>query len=436
MSTPQTGTLRTTPFKEIYEQIVSKLGLDPSQPVPHNLWQAIPRNINKRLRTAWTYWEWPYLEVCDERAFARTWLPDHQFKPGEAVIYVADLKYYRARELPPPIGALPTNVVYWEPLEDPGHFIAFDQLCRRPMGMVLGVYGSDPRNNGHGCGCGLYYKPLASGIEVCGGGGPTVYVKYQLPVPRYGLTPYAAGRAYVTGDLVYDHGECYLAVAPSTNLAPPDPTVWLLQEFPGMFEDYVVAAAYASCLKEQTQAQEGGDSAQMRMMWARDAESEAEDALVQEIDKLKAMGQRFHYRSWKSCAHAMWHTPGVCATEPWTPPEAGLTPPVTTLEEICETEVPGAPPVPDAPTTVAWQYHPEINFLRTVEGTPALAELVTAGKLGPGSKVEIVIAPSPGVTKQAQEYQLKAGAADPLDPGQVVPADYNMATNNVHWERV
>jgi hypothetical protein len=350
----ETGTLRTIPFKGVYEQIVSRLGLDPSQAVPHNLWQAIPRNLNKWLRNAWTYWEWPYLEQCDERAYARTWLADHQFQGGETVIYVPDLNYYRANTAPP-IGSSPGSTDDWALVTDHGNVIAFDQICRRPMGMVLGVYKGDPRTHHHGSnGHGLNYRPQQNGIAVCGGSGPTVFVKYQVPTPRFTLTPYAPGRHYNTGDLVYDSvtGECYIAVAPSQDVAPPDPTAWLRQNFPEFLEDYIVAATYASCLKEVEQSQVDPAVQQMRMMWAKDAQSEAEDALVGEIDQLKAMGQRFHYRSWKSCAHAM-HTPGVCASEPWIPPEAGMTPPVTTLQEICESDPTSYPAAPDPPGTAA-----------------------------------------------------------------------------------
>jgi hypothetical protein len=346
----ETGTLRTVPFKDVYEAIVSRLGLDPSLPVPHNLWQAIPRGVNKRLRTAWTYWEWPYLEVCDERAFARTWLSDHQFVPGETVIYVGDLKYYKVKEsidVAPPIGTPPTNTTYWLPVTDYGNFIPFDQKCRRPMGMVLGVYPGDPRMNGHGHSSSCF-RPEGNGITCHGG--PTVFLKYQLPVPRFSLTPYAPGRIYQIGTLVYDSisGDCYIAVALNQNEPPPNGLFWSRQEFPAVFEDYVVAATYASCLKETNQAPEAADQQQMRIMWARDAEQEAEDKLVEEIDKLRAMGQHYHYQTWRRASYSMGR--GYCAGVCFDPTAGGiLEPPVTTLKQICETDPTAYQPPPVDP---------------------------------------------------------------------------------------
>jgi hypothetical protein len=343
---------RPVPFQKIYEAIVSRLGLDPTQPVPHNLWQALPRNVNKRLRTAWTYWEWPYLEQCDERAFQRIWNDYEQFRAGEKVIFIRDMLYYQAKSAPesgPPIGALPTDTSYWDPLEDYGSLILFDQICRRPMGMVLGVYQSDPRLNGQGCKCGMYYRPEGNGVAVLGGHGPSVFVKYQLPVPSFTLTPYAPGRAYAPPMTVYDGitGECYLSILASQNVAPPDPAGWLKLDFPDTFEDYVVAGVYADCLKESDQSGVAADQQQMRMMWAKDAAADAEERLVEEIDKLRAMGQRYHYRAWKQAAYAMRAPPGVCISEPFDPTQGQVpAPPVTTLSEICETDATAYPPPP------------------------------------------------------------------------------------------
>jgi hypothetical protein len=354
----------SVPFKVIWESIVSKNGLDPDQPIPHNMAQAIPRNANKRLRTAWTYWEWPYFDVCDERAFQRTWLPDHQFKWEDKVIFVGDLHYYQAKseaEAPvldpmpvgPPLGNPPTDTQYWKPLEQYGSVIDFNQICRRPIGMVSGVYPGDPRNNG--CGTrGLCFRPQENGIHVCSSG-PTVFVKYQIPVPRFSLAPYAPGKQYKTGNLVYsgEAGECYIAIDWSIDIPPPNPLYWLRQQFPAIFEDYVVLGTYADGLKEIDQKDGSRDAAQqqMRMMWAREAGEEAEEKLAQEVVKLQAMGQRFAYRSWRETAHTMRR--GYCQSVCFDPTAGAIpAPPVTTLKEICETDPTAYPPPPPPPAPV------------------------------------------------------------------------------------
>ena len=92
----------------------------------------------------------------------------------------------------------------------------------------------------------------------------------------------------------------------------------------------------------------------------------------------------------------------------------------------------GTPPTPVG--LVRWQYRPEIAFLLTADGTPALDGLTTAGYFAVESLVEIVIEVSGSLERQT--WQLLIGAADIGDLGQVAPLDYNATTNNVHWEKV
>jgi len=92
----------------------------------------------------------------------------------------------------------------------------------------------------------------------------------------------------------------------------------------------------------------------------------------------------------------------------------------------------GTPPTPIG--TVKWQYHPEISFLLTSDGTPALDGLITAGYFAVESLVEIVISVDGSLERQT--WQLLNGAADVGDGGQVAPLDYDGSTNNVHWEKV
>ena len=78
---------------------------------------------------------------------------------------------------------------------------------------------------------------------------------------------------------------------------------------------------------------------------------------------------------------------------------------------------------------IVWQWHPEIVYLRTASGTPALDGVTTASLL-PGSKYELSIG---GV---GQEWELLSGTADPLDLGQVAPLDFVATTNAKYWSKV
>jgi hypothetical protein len=68
-------------------------------------------------------------------------------------------------------------------------------------------------------------------------------------------------------------------------------------------------------------------------------------------------------------------------------------------------------------------YRPEIG------DDVALAAWPTAGH-EPNSRIDVLY--SGGL----RAYRIVGGAANPADPGQVAPNDYNAFTNNVHWERM
>jgi hypothetical protein len=324
----------------------------------------------------------------------------------------------------PPAGTAPTNTSYFEPLTVTDAYVALDQVCRRPIGVVFGVYGGDPRLNGYGPGLG--YRPTEKGINVYGGGGPSVFVKYQVPPPRFTLTPYAPGKAYVASDTVYNplDGHCYLAVAPSTSIAPTDTNYWRRLSFPQLFEDYVVAGAYADGLKEGDQTDDASKR-QLKIAESRLAEAEAVGYLQREIDLLLTQGEKHYYiKRWPYC----YYPNGYCTSQPW----AGGT--ATTLTDICETD-PTWPPLPST-SNVRWEYHPEITGLLGAIDTSTLQGLRTAGIYALNSLVEIAIVVGGGGPVQAMTFKFMAGAAAVGDPGEVAPADYNAISNNFHWEKI
>jgi hypothetical protein len=93
-----------------------------------------------------------------------------------------------------------------------------------------------------------------------------------------------------------------------------------------------------------------------------------------------------------------------------------------------------SPPPPTPVGSVKWQYRPEIAFLLTADGTPALDGIVTVGVFSVDSLLEIVIEVDGSLERQT--WKLLTGAADVGDGGQVAPLDYDGSTNNVHWEKV
>jgi hypothetical protein len=88
--------------------------------------------------------------------------------------------------------------------------------------------------------------------------------------------------------------------------------------------------------------------------------------------------------------------------------------------------IPGPPPPP--PVQLDWSYQSTIVSL-IGPAQPALNTVPTTTR-SVLSLMEVVIG------NQAQSFQLRAGTADPVDPGQVAPLDYDLAMNNKYWAKV
>jgi hypothetical protein len=426
--------MRILQFKEVYDAILSRHGLDPlGDRVNHDTARAIVRHVNKRVREAWRFWDFPQLSHTEERAFRSIWNSDRQLRrvgengqPDE-IFFIPSMLYYRVKKSAPsdpPIGTLPTDSTYFENLSPVQTYISYEQTCRRTMGPVLGVYGSNPQLNG--CdpySLGLNFRPHEKGIYLCCSAGPTVFVHYMLPPPKFTMVPYIEGKSYQPRSRVFytSTGECYRAIAPTTGQLPTDTTYWALEALPAMLEDFVVPAAYADCLRETWV--EGED--QVRLARASLAEAEGIAALQGEVDLLLAQGQTHYYMR-------PYPMPCECVSQPWN----GTT--VTTLTDECQEDwivwlPPSAPsggPPPSGPSNQL--YRPEIVSLRG-PAQPALDAFPTVNLV---TNTLIVIVIDPGSGRQEQSYQLRIGAGDLTDPGHVIPLDYNATSNNQYWERV
>jgi hypothetical protein len=310
--------MRTTPFKTVFDKVVRLHGRDPRQPISSDL--ANVDHINDRVATICQGWLWPEWVVTEERAFRPVWgsteqylkasltdgLPDEVFYLGAAYVANGDFGtgygYYRVKSgamIDPPVGTVPTNATYWEVLDPVDSFIAYDQRDRRAIGMVLDVFGANPRvptgsNSGR-----RKFMPSERGIDVPGGG-TTVFITQKMPVPAYTMTPYVVGKTYARADVVFDPstGNCFQAVR-STSIAPVDVTTtddWNLVPFLAVWQDYVTKGAFADSLMEFDQG--GNGELQAKMVLNQYWNQQADDALQQEVDALTVQGQRL---TWNFC---------------------------------------------------------------------------------------------------------------------------------------
>jgi hypothetical protein len=426
--------MRTVPYKEVFDGVRQRLGLDPQAQLPPDESRAIAKNINSRVRTISRMWDWPQWQLTEERAFRQVWNPDHQYLrvsegglPDE-VFHIPDTSYYTVNKdasSDPPVGVRPTDISpgpaeFWLPLEPVDPYVAYDQICKRSIGLVLSIYSANPRINGYAK---LPFSPSYKGIDVREpSAGPTVFLTYLMPTPKYTIVPYVVGRNYQRGEVTFDPtiGECFQALAPTTAL-PADPTFWRRVPFPEEWADYVEAGAFADCMLEVGQEDDAG-TAQIKMARAAKANEEADDFFAQETNAISAQGQKHYYgKTFKKTKG--WDC--VSLQPPWS---GGA---VTMLTETCEDELGWVYPTPTPVPQQVWQYHPEITALlgapNTLQGLPTRTWLT-------GSLVEIVI--TVAGARSRQTWNLLAGPANVADPGQVQPFDYDPVSNNKHWEQV
>lgn len=416
------------PFRQVLDSVIRLRGKNPKKNVSEDLATTLTEHINARVQSICLAWPWPEWDVTEERAYRQVWAADrnflrvNQFGVPDEVFYIPGGTYWKVNKdaiSDPPIGEIPSSTsAFWVALEFVGTYIEYAQTCKRTIGQVLGVYRRDPRVCSCNNGSTLRYYPSERGIEVCGGGA-TVFILYQMPVPQYSVAPFVAGRTYVRGDVIMDGGtgECFQAldttqVSPASNL-----TLWRHVPFLQKWFEFVRWGALADSLSELDPKSTLDPN--VRFGAAARAEERAMNGLQQQVDSLAMQGQSFHWRFRRR--HSRW-----CDSQPW----SGGT--VTTLTDACETNQGWVFHIPPSVVGIVWEYHPEIVSLDGDE--PSLISYPTVN-VATYSIFRLEIDPGTGL--ESEEWRLSPGPADPNDPnGQKSPRDYDADINNRHWERV
>jgi hypothetical protein len=333
--------MRTVPFKTVVDAVVRLHGIDPRGDVPSDLLNAVVDHANARVETALLAWDWQEWNRTEERAYRQTWNAATQFKRvnGDGVpdefFYIPNMTYYGVLATAvsdPPIGTLPTNTTYFTPITVLDTYLQYDQPCKRSIGQVLGIYSANPRTNCCNNGSCYRYHPSEFGVDICSGRGPTVFVWYQMPTPRYSMTPYLVGKTYNRGDVVFDPitGECYQALS-TTTLAPASGP-WNRVPFLQKWFNFVRFGAFADSLGEIDRS--GTLDPNVQIAAGQNAEAKAMNALQQQIDSMVMQGQKLRW-NFKGCGR-YW-----CESLPWN--GSGT---VSTLTDECQADA-------------GWVYPPE-----------------------------------------------------------------------------
>lgn len=342
----------------------------------------------------------------------------------DEVFYIPTTSYWKVDPdalSDPTLGVPPSATTDgWLELSPVDTYVAYNQTCKRAIGQVLGVYGRDPRLSPCCNGSLLRYHPSEKGIDICNPSGPTVFILYQMPVPNYSMTPFIVGRTYSAGEVILDiiTGECFQAIdttlqSPAENLA-----VWRHVPFLQKWFNFVRWGAYADSLGEIDQG--GTIDPNTQSLKAANAENKANLALQQQVDSLVMQGQEL---KWHFKRHGFW-----CESQPWS---GGS---VTTLTDACETSTGMIFPQPPPAVGCDTSYHSEIVAVFSVDGTPSLEGLATTTRNVTCTLINIVIVVEG--TLELQSWRLDTGPADLLNPGELVPADYNAVSNDKHWTKV
>ena len=430
--------MRTVPIQKVFDRIIRMLGRDAKEDINDDLRDAVVDHINDRVQTIAQIWNWPEWNVTEERAFRQVWNANHQYKkvsdtdgqPDE-VFYIPNTTYYKVNPdepVDPPVGTSPVAVTpghtYWVQLDSPiDTYVAYDQVCKRAIGVVRGVYPMNPLLMNTGCGCSspLKYMPSEKGLQISQSSGPTVFILYSMPMPEYTMTPFVAGKTYPRASIVFDPtvGECFQALA-DTNSIPADANQWKRVPLLAVWENYVVWGAFKDCLMEYDP--DGMADLQAKMVLAQNAEETCNDEIQYQVDILAAQGQVLR---WKAFPRYGYQLNGWRDSQDWS---GGA---VTTLTDACEDDLGWVYPSPPQVPQITWEYHPEVV---SVDGAAlALIQLPTVNRMA-GSIVQIVIGASGD--RQSMLWQILAGPANPSDGGSKTPNDYDAIFNNKHWEKV
>jgi hypothetical protein len=220
----------------------------------------------------------------------------------DELYYSTDGKYYRVKSSAPgdpPVGTLPTDTTYFEPIDVSDRYILLDQVNQTPIGDVITIFDTDPRLEQYHYAQKLPFRPTEREITLTWAGtGPTVWVLFRINPSEFTGIPFVTGKTYALGDRILHptDGECYSALM---NAPTGDPTAqpaqWAKIPFPAFMRKYVVAGAYADGLRETNVNQPDPVKLQIQNTKVQMADAEADAYLQQEVDRLIVQGQVFRY---------------------------------------------------------------------------------------------------------------------------------------------
>ncbi len=279
--------VRSVNFRDdILHGIAAELSIDFAYDLNLDHARAWCNFVNKRVRAAFRFWDWPELNITEERAFRPVWSSSKSYSASSTVdglpeefYYATDGQYYKTLAAAP-AGTLPTNTTFFQVTTPVDRFIPYDQPGKQSIGKIISIYSGTPRAATSALN--WNFAPSEHGIDLPAAAGGTVWITYQVREPVFTVTPYNAATAYARHALVYDtaSGNVYRAILPNTG-SPLSGTSWLLQAVPYVIAEYVKLAAAADAADD--------------MALKADLATQARRALETEVDRLVQQGEKHFY---------------------------------------------------------------------------------------------------------------------------------------------
>lgn len=278
--------MKSTSYRSVRDGVLTRMGIDAAQPLLFSQAAALAEYLTSAAAYVWNFDEWPQITHTERRSVLGTPFSEGNYTYEAdyqgTIAYIGRAEQgsafadtvWRIKRVTTTTDGQVLNIdtaldVAWDSrtaatyVEDSGNdpaeqvmpYIPMLVAGKLPIGEVLAIYADNPSGEQH---VATYkFATTADRIYITDEGysGGEVYVKFQLPAPKFTASAYNAATAYNAEDLVYHAltGDCYEARQTTLGNAPTNEEFWLRHRIPTFLVDYLKTSAFAETLAEDGQ---------------------------------------------------------------------------------------------------------------------------------------------------------------------------------------
>jgi hypothetical protein len=243
--------MQTVRFEQVLERCSKTCGILPdTEDYTAEFAERLAHWISTRLPDAWFYAAWRKILKTEQRTYAAPWSSTETYDDGDVIYYEGE---YWESLAGSNTNNTPAEGVWWTAAGDVDQNILFDQdWTTEVIAGVKRITLRDPRKTRTP----FEYEFITdeTGIWLTGNASAEPYVQFWPECPTFTTTEWAAGEAYVEGDLVLgSDGNCYQATEGSTGNDPVAGTSWSAVGFPAFLQRWIEQAVRADFLRYDNQ---------------------------------------------------------------------------------------------------------------------------------------------------------------------------------------